>query len=62
MIEHVEIKFMLTIPLIKDMTPKAFHIVVVIKDVLDYWESLLFNVLYFCFGIDQTLCYDFLQK
>jgi len=36
MIEHVEIKFMLTIPLIKDMTPKAFHIVVVIKDVLDY--------------------------
>jgi len=35
MIEHVEIDFMLAIPLIKEMTPKVFHMVVVIKDVLD---------------------------
>jgi len=35
MIEHIETNFMLAIPLIKDMTPKIFHMVVVIKDVLD---------------------------
>ena len=53
---------MLIIPLIKDMTPKVFKMVVVIKDVLDLWESLLFYVLYFCFGMIQPVCYDFLQK
>ena len=52
MIELVETNFMLAIPLIKDMTLKVFHMVVVIKDVLDQWESLLFYVLYFCFVID----------
>ena len=35
MIEHVETIFMLAAPLIKDMTYKVFHMVVVIKDVLD---------------------------
>jgi len=35
MIEHVETNFMLAIQLIKDMTPKFFHMVVVIKDVLN---------------------------
>ena len=35
MVKHVETNFMLVIPLIKDMTPKVFHMDVVIKDVLD---------------------------
>ena len=35
MIEQVETNFMLADPLIKDMTHKVFHMVVVIKDVLD---------------------------
>ena len=54
MIEHVETNFMLAIPLIIDMTHKVVHTVVVIEDVLDYWESILFYVLYFCFGIDTN--------
>jgi len=35
MIEHVQTNFMLADPLIKDLTPKVFHMVVVIKDVLN---------------------------
>ena len=35
MIEHVETNYMLADPLIKGMTHKFFHMVVVIKDVLD---------------------------
>jgi len=35
MIEHVQTNFMLADLLIKDLTPKVFHMVVVIKDVLN---------------------------
>ena len=35
MVEHVETNFMLADPLIKDLTREVFHMVVVIKDVLD---------------------------
>jgi len=62
MIEHVETNFMLAIPLIKDMTPKVFHMVVVIKDVWISGSLFYFMFYTFVLVLIQTLCYDFLQK
>jgi len=53
---------MLPIPLIKDLTPKVFHMVVIIKDVLDKWSLFCFMFYTFVLVSIQTLCYDFLHK
>lgn len=45
--QNIQIDSMLVDPQIKDLTPKVFHMIVVIQDVLDQWKSFFLQILYF---------------
>jgi len=62
MIEHVETNLMLVDSLIKDLTHKVFHMIVVIKNAWISGSLFCFMLYIFVLVLIQTLCYDFLQK